>query len=68
MPLKFKIDVLKALKEAGYNTNKLRNETELSESAIQRLRKQEGISWKSIELICELLDYQPGDILEFSDE
>lgn len=65
MPMKYKIDVLPALKSKGFNTNKLRQEKLLSESTIQKLRTGTGVSWGNIETICELLECQPGDLLIF---
>ena len=65
MPMKYKIDVLPALKAKGFNTNKLRQEKLLSESTIQKLRTGTGVSWGNIETICELLECQPGDLLMF---
>ena len=62
---KYKIDVLQTLKEAGYNTNKLRKEKLLNERAIQYLRENKIIGIKPLECICALLDCQPGDILEY---
>lgn len=64
MPLVYKINVLEALKEKGYNTNRLRKEKILAESTIQKLRRQEPISWANIAQICELLECQPSDFLE----
>lgn len=63
MPLKYKIDVLAALKEKGYNTNRLRKEKILAESTIQKLREQKPISWANIAQICELLNCQSNDFL-----
>lgn len=63
--LTYKIDVLAELKKKGINTNKMRQEKLLSESAIQRLRKNAQITWDSIDKLCRLLDCQPGDILEY---
>lgn len=68
MPLSYKIDVLTALKEAGYNTNKLRKEKLLAEGVIQSLRENKPISWANIAKVCELLNCQPGDILEYSND
>lgn len=65
MPLHYKIDVLQALKDKGYNTNRLRKEQLLSESALQRLRHSEPVSWSNIEQLCCLLNCQPSDILEY---
>lgn len=56
MPLVYKIDVLQALKDKGYNTNKLRKEKILAESTLQKLREKKPISWENIAKICELLD------------
>jgi len=68
MPLKYKIDVLSALKEKGYNTNKIRTEGLLSQSTLQKFRNQQGISWENIETLCRLLGCQPGDLLEYAPE
>lgn len=65
MPLKFKIDILNELKQAGYNTVKIRKEGLLSQSTLQKLRDGGQLSWSNIETICRLLDCQPGDILEY---
>lgn len=65
MPVKYKIDILPALKEAGYNTTQLRKEKLLAESTIQQLRKGDLVSWANISRICALLNCQPGDILEY---
>ena len=64
MPLIYKIDVLQALKDKGYNTNRLRKEKILAESTIQKLRDGKPISWTSIAQICDLLWCQPNYFLE----
>ena len=66
MGLHYKIDVLSALKAAGYNTTQIRREQLLSESTLQKLRTGEGIAWKNIDTICRLLECQPGDFLEYT--
>ena len=68
MPLVYKIDVLAALKEKGYNTNKLRKERILAESTIQKLRDRNPISWANIAQICDLLNCQPDYFLENTQE
>ena len=70
MPLKYKINILEALKEKGYSSSFFRTTEDkrkkLSESTLQKLRKgEQGISWDNIETICRLLDCQPGDIIEY---
>ena len=68
MPVVYKIDILAALKEAGYNTNRLRKEKLLSEGVIQSLRENKYISLQNISKICELLDCQPAALLEYVKE
>lgn len=68
MPLRYKIDILTALKEKGYNTNRIRTEGLLSQSTLQKFRQQQGVSWENLETLCRLLDCQPGDLIEFQKE
>ena len=68
MPLRYKIDILNALKEKGYNTNKIRTEGLLSQSTLQKFRNQQGGSWENLETLCRLLDCQPADLIEFQKE
>ena len=65
MPLQYKIDVLAALKEKGYNTNRIRTEKLLSQSTLQKFRSNQGVSWENLETLCGLLECQPGDLVEF---
>lgn len=68
MPVRYKIDILEALKLAGYTTYKIRKENILGQSTLQQLRKGELVSWANISRICALLNCQPGDILEYEGE
>lgn len=63
--LRFKIDVLKALKEKGYNTTTIRKDSLLSEGALQQIRKGVVPGTKSIDKICTLLKCQPSKIIEW---
>ena len=65
MPLKYKINVLSALKEKGYNTNRIRTEGLLSQSTLQKLREGKGVAWENLEKICGLLECQPADLIEY---
>ena len=65
MPLQYKVDVLAALKEKGYNTNKIRTEGLLSQSTLQKFRNKQGVSWENLETLCALLDGQPADLIEY---
>lgn len=68
MPITYRFDVLQALKQAGYNTTRIRKEKLLAESTLQKLRKGEMVAISNIETICRLLNCQPGDILEYNGE
>ena len=68
MAIVYKLDILDALKSKGYNTNRLRKEKLLSEGVIQSLRENKYISLQNISKICELLDCQPADLLEYVKE
>lgn len=62
--LMYKIDVLSALLDKGYSSYRLRKEKLLSEKTIQKLRHDEPLSWNELDMVCELLNCQPGKILE----
>lgn len=69
--IKYKINVLDALKEKGYTTTIIRKKKILAESTLTRLREgRTSISCDSIGVICSMLRCQPSDIIEntISDE
>lgn len=66
--LKYKIDVLATLKEKDYNTNKIRKEKIMGEAMLQKIRKGEMVSWSVFEKLCDLLDCQPADLIEYVKE
>ena len=65
MPIKYRMDVLAALKGKGYSTYKLRKEGIFGEATIQALRNNLIVSAETLGKLCDLLDCQPGDILIF---
>ena len=65
MPMRYKFNILAALKERGYNSTRIRNEKLMSESTLQKFRTGEMVSTDNIARLCKLLDCQPGDILEY---
>lgn len=68
MGLRYKIDVIAALKSRGITTYTILRERLLSQSTVQKLRTGEGVSWDNLERLCRLLGCQPGDILEYTEE
>ena len=65
MSLKYKIDVIAALKANGYNTSIIRKEKIMGEAMLQKIRSGQMVSWATLETICNLLDCQPGDLIEY---
>lgn len=68
MPIQYKTEILPLLKEAGYNTTRLRREKVLSESTIQALRTGKVVSIDNLSRICSMLACQPGDLIEYVEE
>ena len=65
MPMRYKVDVIAVLKEAGYNTNRIRKEKIMGEAMLQKIRDGQMVSWAALGKLCSLLDCQPGDLIEF---
>lgn len=65
MPMKYKVDVIATLKEAGYNTSTIRKEKIMGEAMLQKIRSGQMVSWATLETICDLLNCQPGDLIEY---
>lgn len=66
MPIRYKIDVMDALKNAGYSSYKLRQDKILGQATMTKFRNQDAsITISNLETVCALLNCQPGDILEY---
>ncbi len=65
MAIRYKIDVMAELKKKGYTSKRIRDEKLMGQSYLQQLRHGELVSWKAIDVICKLLECQPGDLLEY---
>jgi putative transcriptional regulator len=63
--IKYKIDILEALKAAGYNQTLIQKERLLPNSVLDHLRKQKNITLDTIDKICVMTHLQPGDMFEF---
>lgn len=68
MPIVYRTDVLAALKAKGYSSYRMRKEKLMGQRDMQQIRAGLPVSWAVIGLICELLECQPGDILEYVPE
>lgn len=54
------------LKEAGITTYKIRKDRIIMEGTLQKLRKGENVTTDTIGIFCNLLNCQPGDIMEYT--
>lgn len=63
--LRYKTDVLAALKSKGYTTYRLRRDKVIGERQLQQLREGELVSLACLDKLCALLDCQPGDLMEY---
>ena len=68
MPIRYKFDILAALKEKGYSSTRIRKERIMGQATLTQLRRGDLVSWMNIETICRLLKCQPGDLLEYVEE
>ena len=68
MPIRYKFDILAALKEKGYSSTRIRKERLMGQATLTQLRRGDLVSWMNIETICRLLQCQPGDLLEYVEE
>ena len=68
MAIQYKIDIMKALKEKGYTSTKIREDKLIGQSYLQQIRHGELVSWKTLDTICGLLDCQPGDLVEYVED
>lgn len=68
MPLKYKIDIIDALKEHGYTSYRIRADKMIGERQMQQIRKGELVSHACLAKLCELLQCQPGDLIEYQAE
>ena len=63
--IKTKTGVLDRLKGVGYSSYRLRREKLIGERTMQQIREGKAISGETLNLLCRLLDCQPGDLLEY---
>jgi len=57
--------LLQLMNEKGLSSYKIRQEHIISESTLQNIREGKRITTDSIASLCQALDCQPGDIIEY---
>lgn len=67
MPIKFD-KAFSKMKEKGLTTYRIRKEKIISESTMQKFRHGKNVNTESIEILCKILECQPGDLMEYVPE
>lgn len=71
---RYKIDVMAAIKAAGYTTTQIKRgnytdeKTLIGENAVNKIRHGQIIGIKALDQLCTMLKCQPGDIIEWVDD
>lgn len=63
--IKFKVNPAEELRKKGYTSYRIRKERIMSESTLQKYRDGVMPSWNCFNQLCELLECQPGDLIEY---
>ncbi len=69
MAIRYKVDIVSALKNAGYSSYRIRKDKIFGEKTMQDFRnKVPVLSSDCLSKLCKLLNCQPGDIIEYVEE
>lgn len=68
MPIIVNLDVMMAKRKMSLNELSEKVDLTLSNLSILKTGKAKAIRFSTLEAICQVLDCQPGDILEFKNE
>ena len=58
-------DILTKLKDAGYNTTRLRREKLLTESTLTKIRNNQPITITTLDTICKLTNLPVEELIEY---
>jgi len=62
--IKYKIDIVKSLKEKGYTATYIKQGNLLPSQTIQNIKSGKSITLDTLNKICIMLRCQPGDLIE----
>lgn len=69
MPIRYKIDIMEALKNKGYSSYRIRQEKIFGQKTVQDFRNGTVVlSQDLLSKLCELLECQVGDLIEYIPE
>lgn len=64
--IKYKIDIINALKNAGITAYSIKTDKKISGDVMTKLRHHDtNITMKNLNKLCEYLQCQPGDLIEW---
>ncbi len=67
MPIKYD-KLLALLKVKGYTSYRIRKENIIGQATYKKIKEGGDIDTRTIAKLCQLLNCQPGDILEYAEE
>lgn len=67
MPIKYD-KLLALLKVKGYTSYRIRKENIIGQATYRKIKEGGDIDTRTIAKLCQLLNCQPGDILEYAEE
>lgn len=66
MPIRYKIDIIEALKEKGFTSYRIRKEKLFGQKTLQDFRNGNVVlSTDCLEKLCKILGCQVGDLIEY---
>ena len=66
MAIRYKVDILAELKKKGYSSTRIREEKLIGQSTLSAIKNGTGgLDAKTLARLCEVLDCQPGDLMEY---
>ena len=66
--LRYKPGIVEKLREAGYNSTRIKNEGLFGEKTMTDFRRQAEIPYKTLNKLCKILKCEIGDIIEYVED
>lgn len=63
--IKYRINIFEALKKKGITSYKMRKDRIMGERQMTQIRRGEIVSTALLNKLCQMLECQPGDLLEY---
>lgn len=62
--IRYKFDIMQALRDRGYDSKKIKTERILSQATITAIKRGGNITTDTLNRLCIILRMQPSDIIE----